>query len=440
MKSHKQLITLNFAALMALALVFGSSCTRKRDPKMTEAADSKIFAIDEFGDGNPNSAPASFRLGTSPFEICKTPGLSASCEQPSFNISPESLMAPSKMSYMFEGLFVTGKSGQDFKVVFSVDDQYLQAYKVANNTQEKASYIEQGTGITIPQLNLMRSVQAGTYTKGEPKKDFSVAEKSKQGQALLIPLFKYKIKAKGILERKKNPNGEETSEIVLTPTDFKNAQYIQLDSGTEARVSAPYFDAGSEAQLDSLMVAEKLHNKTFNSNELNAALGIDAGAITPQQECPQAVISSFVTRVDKATSTLKLFGVVYGCGPIGTTASTAGATTTSGSTTGVDSSAISAVAPVAAPTETKPEVKVQHSSTLLPCPDQTSDEQTTLSAPMTKEKCQLVDLNQNMRITFVHAELPLQRNGKRADNITFTATGLEPSGEVQGLIKLEPKK
>ncbi len=268
-----------------LVLLFGVvlACSKKREPKFTETPDSRVLPLSELGAFKLDSSnsvskivtAAHIRISGKTIENCPLPSLLALCEKPSYTLSSSSdFKGPEGIRYMFDNLLVSGNLNESLGVVFRVDEQNLEAFKIVGENEFNLSHLERDTALRVT-TSLNAKLAASNGGSNAASNAPSDSSSNKEKEVLLVPLFKYKIKAKGILERKKNANGEETSEIVLSPRDLKDATHIQVDTGTESRTAAPYLAPGSDNELYSYFVADTVHNRNFTLSELETLIGAE---------------------------------------------------------------------------------------------------------------------------------------------------------------------
>jgi hypothetical protein len=155
---------------------------------------------------------------------------------------------PPIMNMPVQRLKVPGKTGENFKIRFSIkkesDVGFVTAYKIVPN-KENLSVIE-------------RHIV-------EQDGDFS----------LIVPTFQIKIVKAGVLIKKKNENKEDTNEIILEETTLDKATHLQLDLDNGVSAVIPSIDKNDENR--EYFSTRNLENRVFKIAELNQLLQIDLG-------------------------------------------------------------------------------------------------------------------------------------------------------------------
>ncbi len=90
---------------------------------------------------------------------------------------------------------------------------------------------------------------------------------------VLIPLFKYEIQSKGILERTKNELRESTSTLTLRETEFSQATHVKLATTSDARKDVGSVDQKKE--LDQIFTMDSIDNKVSTAAELQQRLNFN---------------------------------------------------------------------------------------------------------------------------------------------------------------------
>jgi|GEM_PF-4649685 len=242
-----------------MGILFAFSCAKPREAKLALSADSQVFSIQELGGNEIGKSIGTIQLSGDKSEPLFADMALALNDRPSYAISMEESSVPSNMKYMLEGVSATGKPGQNFPITITVDDSNLTVYKMVDKVSD-LSVLECGLSLKRAQLDILLGLQFGkapTNSIQMFRELGNACEKGGEG-LIYVPLFKYKIAAKGILERKKNSIGEETAELVIKPTDIKNATHIQVSSGVDARLNAPFMDVTNDESIAHVFVADKV--------------------------------------------------------------------------------------------------------------------------------------------------------------------------------------
>ncbi|MDG0815594.1 zinc-dependent metalloprotease [Bdellovibrio svalbardensis] len=273
--AHRPQYTKAFTALLSFALL-ASGCTKTRDAALTDTEALQTFAISDFGTisesaGYKVSSKASVRtLGAN------TIGNKASEEKGLVTIDPEDSAIPQRLRFMFNNLEVSGQESQDFKIVFGVDSKYVTAYKLTNNLNSLTK-LEKQLAVSPGEVQLSIELQKATIAsaKKEIVAKMAAAQKARSlsitnraAVNVLVPLFKYDIQAKGVLERTKNELRESTSTLTLRETEFSQATHIRLNTTSDGRK-----DVGSVEQkreMDQIFTMESLDNKVSTAADLQA--------------------------------------------------------------------------------------------------------------------------------------------------------------------------
>ncbi|HWU42150.1 MAG TPA: hypothetical protein VN132_01890, partial [Bdellovibrio sp.] len=263
-----------FTALLTFALI-ASGCTKKRDAALPDADAVQIFAISDFstptGSGFKPSTKSSSRV-----DLAGIQGSKATEEKGLVAIDAESSAIPKRLRFMFSNLEIAGQENQNFKIVFGVDSKYVTAYKLSNDLDSLTKF-EKQLAVTPNEVELSIALQkaATTTAKKAISQKMAIAQKSrvmsltnKESINVLVPLFKYEILAKGILDRTKNELRESTSTLTLRETEFSQATHIRINTVSDARK-----DVGSVEQrkeLDQIFTVDSLDNKISTAGDLQS--------------------------------------------------------------------------------------------------------------------------------------------------------------------------
>ncbi|WP_168196472.1 zinc-dependent metalloprotease [Bdellovibrio sp. NC01] len=273
--AHKPQYTKAFTALLAFALV-ASGCTKKRDAALSDQEALQTFAISDFGTVSENSGfKANMKASVRSQALVGSQNSKATEEKGLVAVDADDSSIPSRLRFMFNDLEVSGTEKDNFKIVFGIDSKFVTAYKLASI--DSLSKFEKQLAVSPSEVQLSIELQKAS---GQAAKK-QIAEKMAQAQKarslsltnraavnVLVPLFKYDILAKGVLERTKNELRESTSTLTMRETEFSQATHIRLNTSSDSRK-----DIGSAEQkkeLDQLFTAESLDNKVSTAAELQA--------------------------------------------------------------------------------------------------------------------------------------------------------------------------
>lgn len=260
-------------ALVALAL-FATGCVKKRDAALPEAEALQTFSIDEFA--SPSSPGFNVSMKSSLSESSEALNNKATLEKGLVSIDTTESSIPARLRFMFENLEVSGQENQKFKIVFGIDSKFVTAYKLTNNLTSLTT-LERNFAVSPGEVQLSIDLQKTTNanTKKALVQKIAAAQKSRvmslanrANISVLVPLFKYEIKAKGILERTKNELHESTSTLALLETEFAQATHIRISTLSEDRK-----DVGSVEQkeeLDQIFTMDSVENKISNAGDLQS--------------------------------------------------------------------------------------------------------------------------------------------------------------------------
>lgn len=265
-----------------------AGCTKNRKAELDETTSEQVFEISMFGEPTANSS----------FEIQKTESngkadsqLKAIDASDAARLSENEVQVPSRIKFMFEQLPMTSQADQQFKVTFTVDQNNVIAYKVAPNVAT-LNPIEKSLAISLKEAQL--TVKKSRSKSQEFKKiaqEFKQAsqerEQIKSGQAtgtLLVPLFSYKVAAKGILQKVKNELKEETSKLELKETSWDSATHIKLDPKKEARQTMGLEMTVLENFRKEFYDQSKLDLRTTTAKDLESVLKIGLRFLKPETQ------------------------------------------------------------------------------------------------------------------------------------------------------------
>lgn len=273
--------TLSVIRLTALmALIVAAGCTKSRKAELPEEQQTSVFAIREFGEISDNSDySAKVNSASENSSSGENSFLAADPENQTL-LSADDVSVPARMKFMFADLPLTAQQTGAFKVTFSVDRQFVTAYKIAP-TADQLSPFEKAIATTVTEAKIQaRNSQPapGRAQALDAERRAAVIEKDqiKSGQrpgALLVPLFKYKIEGYGTVVRSKNELKEETSVLELKRTDWKDATHIQLSPQPESR-EVIGLNADQSQDLKQLYSEDRIDNQLMSAEELQSRFSI----------------------------------------------------------------------------------------------------------------------------------------------------------------------
>ena len=175
--------------------------------------------------------------------------------QKAFTVKEEDSLAvkqasvPAKIKSAVSKLLLKGKSGETFSLDLLVEGKG-----------------EKGV-VTAYKTNLIDSALSTL--------DMHIATKLEDGKYAL-PAFQIKIKRAGVLEREKNADGENTSNLTLTETPIESAEYVELDLEKIETAGIPMqFKAQVQSQL---IDVTKVSGQKFKVEEIQSLLGLEIAA------------------------------------------------------------------------------------------------------------------------------------------------------------------
>lgn len=270
--SNKSQYAKAFTALLALTL-FATGCAKKRDAALPEEAQENIFAISEIPELQTENTQ--FKVQTDDSLSTLSLGDSSKATAEKGSVSVRDANVPNRLKYMFKGLEMSGQAGHSYPVTFSVDKQFVTAYKIVSDTSE-LSALEKHLSQVKEEVLLHKQLQKSKDAKKAKSLVESLKKIRNEKQAMLsqksapvlVPLFKYKIAGYGVLQRVKNQLNEETSTLRLKTTDWADATHIQLSINPADRMHVG-IDASSRGDLDRTFVMNKINNKVMTAGTLN---------------------------------------------------------------------------------------------------------------------------------------------------------------------------
>jgi hypothetical protein len=267
-KSH---FTQALTSLIVTA-IFVSGCSKKRDAALPEDAQESVFAISEFGDLQIENNKNSLNTDTEQKSLTLSEASKATSEKGLVAVTR--VDAPQRLRFMFKGLEIQAKVNQSYPLTFSVDRQFVTAYKIVSDPTE-LSILEKQLAVTKDEVALQKQIQR---TKDNSKiksllsnlreaQKAKVEELNKRNTKVLVPLFKYRVANYGVLQRIKNELKEETSSLRLKNTEWSEATHVQISINSSDRLLVG-LDASSKGELDRTFLMSKINNKIMPAGQL----------------------------------------------------------------------------------------------------------------------------------------------------------------------------
>lgn len=292
----KKQILLSVKLIAALALI--TACTKKRNAELPEEQQSSVFAITEFGTVSEDSKYSASITSTTQESLTNSSVQALNLDS-QVRLFAHEVNVPSRMKFMFDNLPLTNLQNREFKIVFSVDKEYITSYKIISDVQS-LSVLEKSIASTAKELQLM--TQAGKVNAGQAKSlsneqrqaiiEKEAIKSGKQAGALLVPLFKYRISGYGTVVRAKNDLKEETARLELKSSEWKDATHVTLEAKTDSRL---VIGMGVEQlkQLKQVFSQEKLDNQVMTAQDLQERLSVGMKFMSPE--------TNVFTRLDTET-------------------------------------------------------------------------------------------------------------------------------------------
>ncbi len=268
------------AAVMVLILVATAACTKSRKAQLSDEQQGSVFAISEFGEISENSGYEAMLTSAAALAEGSDSSLQAFETDGKARLFAHEVNVPSRMKFMFDNLPLSNLKSKNFKITFSVDKEYVSAYKVTKNVNE-LSVLEKSIALTIKEVRIISKNKTSTagLVKGlSEEQRAAVVEKNeiktgKRQGALLVPLFKYKIQSYGVVIRSKNELKEETSRLEMKNTDWKEATHIQLQAQTDSRLVVG-MSVDQIKDLRRIYSEDKIDNQVMSAEDLQRRLSV----------------------------------------------------------------------------------------------------------------------------------------------------------------------
>ncbi len=260
-------------------LVMVSACTKSRKAELSEEQQTSVFVITDFGEVSENTNFEA-QITSAAADVSNGNSLKAIDSDSKARLFAHEVTVPTRMKFMFDNLPLSNLQTKKFKIIFSVDKDYVTAYKVTRNLGE-LSVLEKSIAMSAQEVQLI--VKSGRATPGVVKgfsaeQRAAVIEKNeiksgvKEG-ALLVPLFKYKIKSYGIIVRAKNELKEDTAKLEVKSTEWKDATHIELAAQTDSRLVVG-MGADQIKDLKQVYSESKIDNQVMKADELQSRLSV----------------------------------------------------------------------------------------------------------------------------------------------------------------------
>lgn len=268
------------ALIVLLIFATTGACTKSRKAQLPDEQQASVFAITEFGEASENSAYEAIITSAAASAQGTATSLQAFETDGKARLFAHEVSVPNKMKFMFDNLPLSNLKNRQFKITFSVDKDYVSAYKVAKNISE-LSILEKSIAMTVKEVGLISKTKGATagLVKGfTDEQRAAVIEKNeiKAGQkqgTLLIPLFKYKIQNYGVIVRTKNELKEETARLEIKSTDWKAATHIQLQAQTDSRLVVG-MSVDQLKDLRQVYSESKIDNQVMSAGDLQSRLSV----------------------------------------------------------------------------------------------------------------------------------------------------------------------
>lgn len=285
-----------------------SSCTKTRKAELPESQQASVFAISEFGETLENSQ---YKVTARLADTARSNSAHAVDLEDKNLLSSQDALVPTRLKFMFQDLPLSRQSTAQFEVTFSVDKEYITAYKISKNSAE-LSVMEKSIAFTARELQLAArsSRHSGAQAQAfDNDRRSAVQEKEsiKAGRAvgtLLVPLFKYKIETYGTLTRTKNDLKEETSRLELQRTEWKEATHIQISPRTDSRQVIGQ-NINQTKQLRQIYSENEIDNQLMSAEELQTRLAIGMRFIEPDKQVFTRLDAEYM-RIYEVTQTSQL--------------------------------------------------------------------------------------------------------------------------------------
>ncbi|HEY8271250.1 MAG TPA: hypothetical protein VIG33_10215 [Pseudobdellovibrionaceae bacterium] len=299
--------------ILSLAL-FGTGCTKSREAELPANMQASIFAITEFGDIQTENSQ--FSMATDDTLSTLSLGNSSKATAEKGVVALTEVNVPGRLKYMFSGLTITGLAAHNYPVTFSVDRQFVTAYKVVTNPME-LTILEKQLAQVQEEVLLQKQLQKNkdkakskellaSLQKARTKK-LNLLSQQQPSATLLVPIFKFKVLKFGVIQKEKNKLKEDTSTLELLETDWTQATHIQIGTTIENRLAIG-LDPAQAGDLDRTFVMDRINNKIMTAetlrNEYQIPLNLDNKARVLTLLDTSVLHVFEITQLDKVKDTL----------------------------------------------------------------------------------------------------------------------------------------
>ena len=270
--------------LVLISLI--TACTKTRKAELPDDAQENIFEISMFGSPTDESG---FIAAKGDISQASDSDLKALNVSDAARLSSQEVSVPDRIKFMFNNLPMSGQSVRQFKITFSVDQNNLIAYKVAGSAGE-LNAIEKSLAVSLKEAQLtVKKSRAAVAEQKKLSSDLKQAalerEQIKAGQksgVLLVPLFSYQVKSKGILERTKNELKEETATLRLKQTSWDQATHIEIGTLAEDRKTMALESTVLDKFRKEYYDERKLDKRVTTAGELGTDLKVGLKFLKPK--------------------------------------------------------------------------------------------------------------------------------------------------------------
>lgn len=289
-------------AISMLIFSLTTACTKKRDPALPAEAVQTTFAISEFGSVEPETNAFSFGTLTEPQALTDAEKAQALNEKGTVVVDNGGVKVSERLRFMFQGLRIQGAAGKRYSLVFGVDADYVTAYKIVTNPSD-LTVLEKATTRNLHELQ----GELALSKTGDNSKLSSLRTKileaanirrqaiqNNQTDSYFVPIFRYKVKSFGVIERKKNELKEATAVLQLQATPWSEATHVQL-SIDERETAFKKEDARE------VFNAAQVHNQVLTVAQLKTQYNVkstlaDTTKVVLQIEGDSLVVSEISTK------------------------------------------------------------------------------------------------------------------------------------------------
>lgn len=251
--NRKKFDLLRTASLMLLAASFGlSACTKKKTPEIAdEKLAEKIFSVSELQN-------AAFTIDTGAAENSAEDLRSASTTQEKPRVQIKKVDSQPRLAKLFRDLRMSGSPDSNYQVLVQLDQKNVNFFKIHSDDAELTTLEKQ------------------------------IAIRSQDGKSLKVLFMQTAVEAYGRLEREKDANKQQTSNLVLNPTAFQDATHVQisLNPDNSCTVGQCY---GTRKTLEEVFLKDRVLNQVKQLSDLQADLNL---ALTNYQDGPVVALAS----------------------------------------------------------------------------------------------------------------------------------------------------